>query len=292
VATVLIWTLVLYALGASGFLLLIYRRQSADDPTTGVAASLSDADKPLAERIQLLNALSEYRKQTARWYEKAFSTMGVVALVTMTVAAAVQTIRAALEDQKVQQVQVRADAMAARIAESELLVESLTRSVMNRASRTLALTEDEERILKHRLQTLSAGQRPAPAQLQEMVDVSLLLRDYDHAVHLVETYPEVMQSAKPIDQVTIAEYYYLVGSERAASSVAERVWNERGSLPDAVLQRLLVVRALLGADRAEAADELARANGLPADRARQTLDAAIASFVEGAARLRSSRSGR
>ena len=111
-------------------------------------------------------------------------------------------------------------------------------------------------------------------------------------MHLVETYPEVMQSAKPIDQVAIAEYYYLVGSERAASSVAERVWKERGSLPGGALQRLLVVRALLGADRAEVSDELARANGVPADRARQTLDVEIASFLEGAARLRSSRPGR
>ncbi len=290
--TVLLWTLGLYAVGATAFLFVVYRRKAHVDPTTGIAASLSDGEKPLAERISLLNALAEFRKQSGHWYEKAFSTIGVVALVTMTVTAAVQTIRAALEEQKVQQMQGRAEAMEARIGESERLVESLTRSVLNRAGRTLALTEDEERILRQRVQTLSAVERPVPAQLQELVDVSLLLRDYDSAVHIVETYPEVMESAKPIDRVTIAEYYYLVGSDRAASSVAERVWLERGGLPPRVLQRILVLRVLLGADRSVAVAELASALGQTPEQAGQTLDAEVASFVRGAAQLRSSRTGR
>lgn len=272
-----------YGIGTTCILVFLYFR-SADDLEPKVASALASGDVPLAEKIQLLAAAAEYRKHTGWWFERAMSSIGVVALVTMTVAAAVQTIRAALEEQKVQQLQSAATSLDNRVKESESLIEALTQWVLNRADRTTTLACDERRILKYRQDTLEKLSPIDSAKLAELIEVSLSLRDFESVVTVFNRHPELVTSTKPTDLVTIAQYRYVTGSGPAAAMIVNQLWPLRGQLALPLLRRLAALRAIVGAGRDATAADLASTTNQRIEEARQALDIEMNVLAEGVAK--------
>lgn len=251
---------------------------------------LRDGQASLPDRAEGFAALAEVRKSELRWFEKALSTIGVVAFVAMTVTTAVQTIRAAVQEQEAKQWESRVSAMRERVADADLVIVSVSRALLDRASRASLLTDDEKRILRYRLENLLSRPRLEDPEVDEVMSLAIVLREFSVGVDLIERKPSLLQSARLVDQLAFAEYYYLIGSADAAKRLADRVWLQVGELPPQAQLRAVVIRVVLGQQsQSDAVSDVNRLLRVTTTEASRMLEGEIEAFRRGATRLRNER---
>src|SRR5262245_8480178 len=108
-----------YALLVSLALVAVYRRVSLKPSVIDQeVAALLKSGGTLSERSQLLTTIADIRSKEIRWYERALSTLGIMALITTTSAAAVQTIRSAIQERESRILQGQLDDIRGRIAQA------------------------------------------------------------------------------------------------------------------------------------------------------------------------------
>ena len=288
--TALSLVVLMYAVGVSAALLYAYRRRSQDDAIGRALTAFEAEEHPVAERVQVMKAIAEIRNNDIRWFERALSTMGVVALISATVAAAVQTIRFAVEEQETKRLEQRALESEGRIGSAEALISAMARVLLGRASQAALMNEDEKRILRYRMDRLAGVDEPDQPAVDELIAIAITLHDYSRSVSLIERRPELLREDRAADQVSLAEYYFLVGSQAQARQMSERAWVRRAQLPRPVAMRLLTMRSLLSLDSAaNVVADAARLLGVSLPEAEIAIDADVDAFKAGAKRLRADR---
>jgi hypothetical protein len=152
------------------------------------------------------------------------------------------------------------------------------------------LNEDEKKIARYRLDRLSETPKLEAAQVDELIDLSIALRDFSHAVRYIERDRQRFISARAPDQVALAEYYYFVDSLEQAREAAESAYQQRQHLPPSAHMRLLVMRVILEQTaRADAIAEIVNLNRTSTRQAEIALDGELKAFSDGAVHLRANR---
>jgi hypothetical protein len=286
----MILLLAAYSAVVSIALIALYRSRAAVDPLLQQAAALAVAPGSLSERAEALKAVAEIRRNQVRWFEQAISSIGVFALITMTVGTAVQTIRSTVQEREVKEWEHRSADVEQRIAEADSLIAAVANTVIAKASRVAVLSQDERKILRYRLQRLSERPTLDAADRDEMISASIALREFSTSVSLINRQPSLFDEAAPADQVSLAEYYYLTGDQDRGRTLADRATVHRHELQPQTQMRLIVIRLLLGQfGRPDAIREAAAALRLDTLQAEAYLTADAAAFAEGAKRLRATR---
>ena len=95
-----------YAIAATLGLVVVYRSGSNDFLDQEIVA-LARAEGSVSDRVNALKAIADIRRNDIRWFERAVSSIGVFTLITMTVATAVQTIRATVQKRELKEWELR-----------------------------------------------------------------------------------------------------------------------------------------------------------------------------------------
>jgi hypothetical protein len=280
-----------YAAATSFGLVWVYRNTSRrHSEFDRQVANLVDAPGTLSERADALKALSDIRRNDVPWFERAISSLGVFALITMTIGTAVQTIRAAVEERDAQEWERRANEGEQRLAAADTLIAAIADTLLTKASRVAVLSKDEKRILEYRLDQLSRKEKLDVVERDDLVSASVALREFSKSVAVINRSPALFDAAVPSDQVSLAEYYYLTGDQNRGRSLSDRAVVRRNDMNPQTQMRLIVVRLLLGQHtRADAIREAANTLRLDEVQAQAYLDGDTAAFADGAKRLRESR---
>jgi hypothetical protein len=212
-----------YAVGISVAVVAVYRSRADSEALDAELLSLARQDGPIKERAEILHALAEVRNSQIRWYERAISTVGIVALITMTIATAVQTVQSAAQEKKLEEWERRSAEAERRVGEANWLIGSMAKLLVNRATRVALLSDDEKRILRYRFERLSEMPKLERAEQQEMIQLAIVLREFFRGAALIEKDASLFDSADVADHVSLAEYYYLTGALDRARAISYRI---------------------------------------------------------------------
>ncbi|HET9767164.1 MAG TPA: hypothetical protein VFS60_09965 [Thermoanaerobaculia bacterium] len=283
----MIWTVTAAVYGVLVTVLYCLGRRAAAAPIAADLRVLWQAARTVElpkDRAEMMKALSELQKAATPWYERTLSTIGVIAFFSMSVAVTVQTIQANLQQSQAERLRAElADQKAAQSA-SERFVADVARLVASGVRGGGSLSELERKILRHRLDVLAETSDAGDDAVREMFALALTLREYPRAVTLLEQHRTVLDMALPGDRLSLAEYYFLVGSLQASKELVGQVWAQRAVLDKPLVTRLVVLRAALGVS-ADGAHELAELLGVSSAEATRILARETMAFRAGVARV-------
>ena len=270
-----------YAVLLTAFFLYEYFRK--DDKTTELFAQcveiVKNEESP-TEKIKAISALNDLKKTLSPWYEKYLSTVGVIGLFSMTVAAGVQTINSTAQ-------QSRADVLESDLAElksqvelAEQFVANVSSAIQSGAFDTQRIGEIERRILRYRFDELRTSTDLNSEALSEAFSLALVLREFETAVELLEKNRELLNDRHPADQLTLAEYYYLVGSNSAAQQIVNDIDAAGGAQQRSFVKRLAVLKVALGAPAEDVVGDYANAFDIRRDQALESLTREVQLYTD------------
>jgi hypothetical protein len=217
----------------------------------------------VTEKAALIQAIASLKQAHTPWYERSVSTIGVVALISAALAAGHETIAANLQELKVKQLEVElANRSAERTAADEFLA-NLSKALIAGSLGTHKLSTSEKRLLRYRMDRILKSPVSDIGQIREVYALALALSDYEAAISVLEKNPDLLDKTMVGDRLTLAEYYFMVGSPRAALELQQLVWDKRGDLQPFLYKRLVVLRSALNLHSQAELNELARLLKLP-----------------------------
>jgi len=283
----MIWTLTALVYGLLLTVLYSVARKAAAKPLQADLRGLWEAARKVElprERAELLRALADLQSAATPWYERTLSTIGVIAFFSMSVAVTVQTIGANLQESRAERLREQLEDLKETQLTSERFVADVSRLVASGMRSGGSLSELERKILRQRLEALAHKGDATDETVREMFSLALALREYPQAVALLEEHRSVLDLAVPGDRLSLAEYYYLVGSPQAAKELVGKVWADRVSLDRSLVTRLIVLRAALGVSY-DGAHELATLLKISDEEATRIVERETRAFRAGVARV-------
>ena len=206
---------------------------------------------------KLLTALAAVRGATTPWYERTISVVGVVAFFSMTIATGFQTFSAASREVKQEQLKVELVELEEELAAADKFLEEMARAALARSIDPRRISRDERNVLRYRLTSIQSRKSQDATAIREGLALAMTLSDYESAAEFVDRNWNLLDETIPADRVSLAEYYYLVGSHGAARDIASDLELNR-TLPPQVEKRLIVLRAALDFTFDDQVRELAR----------------------------------
>lgn len=250
-----------------------------------VLAQASKLDDPV-KSLELLKALAELEQASLPWYQRSLSAIGVIAFLSMTLAAGLQTVNSYLEQAKAQRLEGQIEALRTERQAAEQFVDSISATILADLERGgRAPGKLERRLLAHRLRRIEQVLDPTPEQLREAFSLAVALQDWAAVASAVEHHKELLDLNALPDLLSLAEYYFIVGSRERAREVQGDIWPQRTRLAVGAQRRLLMLRAALGFDREAVVAELARLFDLRPEEARAQLEQAVGGLQRGKANL-------
>ena len=262
----------IYAALLTAFFLYEYFRK--DDKTSGLFSQCMDIvekEESTTEKIKAISALNDLKKSVSPWYEKYLSTIGVIGLFSRTIAAVVQTINSTIQQSRADALEENMSELKEQVAAAELFVADVSSAIQSGAFDTQRIGEIERRILRYRFEELRKSTKLDNQALSEAFSLALVLREFETAVELLEENRELLDGSYPADQLTLAEYYYLVGSNSAAQQIVDQIDEEGGSHPRSFVKRFVVLKVALGAPIENVVGEFATTFDIKRDQAIESL---------------------
>ncbi len=250
----------IYAALLTGFFLYEYFRK--DDGTSKLftdCIKLVEHEQSATEKLKAIASLTELRKSMSPWYEKYLSTIGVIGLFSMTIAAGVQTINSTTQQYRADSLESELEDKTAQIEAAQLFVAEVSSAIQSGAFGTQRIGDVERKILRYRLDELRSVNDLDNTQLSELFSLALVLREYDLAVEILEDNKELLNNTNPSDQLTLAEYYNLVGSKTAAQQIINELDSLNVAQSAEFVRRLVFLKLALGANVNELASDYANA---------------------------------
>jgi len=262
---------------------VLYEYFKKDDKTSELfsqCVEIVEKEQSPSEKIKAISSLNELKNSLSPWYEKYLSTVGVIGLFSMTIAAGVQTINSTTQ-------QYRADALAADLADTksqveaaELFVADASSAIQSGAFDTQRIGENERRILRYRFDELRTSTVLESEELSEAFSLALVLREFETAVELLEMNKELLDDTNIADQLTLAEYYYLVGSNSAAQQIVGQIAAAGGGHSRGFVKRFVVLKVALGAPIEDVVGEYASTFEIKREQAIESLTREVQIYTD------------
>lgn len=283
----MVWAFVLliYSVLLSAVYMYSRRRQLSplEDELRGLSRSLELVETP-KDRASILQALAELRRASIPWHERAISTIGVIAFFSMSIAVVIQTISANLQQARVERLESGLAALKEERAAAERFLAEVSHAVTTGVLDPRALGDVERRVLQYRLDRLRGKLDRDEKETREVYSLAMALGRYDVAAAIMERHTDLFDMARPGDRLSLAEYYYLVGSHEASAQLQRELWKDRLNLARPLARRLIVLGAALDVPLEEAALEMTRVLKVRTDEARQIVLREVEALKTGAQR--------
>ena len=243
------------------------RRQRGADRSRVLIESWFESTPPSAESVK---AYSEFRRTMQlelSWYQRSLSTFGVIAFVSMTVAAAIQTVRANKE-------QMDAEALRKENTQIEAQVSSIAKDMaiqMQSEYLTGVRPNDtEKQLLRYRLNELA--RQPITLDIaRERFDAAIMLDDHNAALSAYASYPKGVD-VRPEDRVRLAEGALMMGNPIAARALFLGLLESSVQLDKSLRARVIILETALDPEKLRA-EEYAALKGISPIEARTIIGA-------------------
>ncbi|MBU2503359.1 hypothetical protein KJ682_18670, partial [bacterium] len=201
----------LYALGVTIALIATQRRESRVLKYGSLLDGLDSEQVRPRERLRIISEYAKIRSYFTPWYEKSISTIGVVAFFSMIVGTTIHVIDTAEERVAADRLRFQIEKLEEEKSAAESVLPIVSRTLIDANASGRELSENELSLLRYRARQLSDSENLSPAELVELYNLQLLMREYAKAVKILENNLEVLDQTVPADRVTLAEYYILIG---------------------------------------------------------------------------------
>lgn len=261
-----------YAVLLTAFFLYEYFRK--DDKSAELfveCMEIVEKEESTSEKIKAISALNDLKNSLSPWYEKYLSTIGVVGLFSMTIAAGVQTINSTTQQTRADALQEDITELEEQVTAAEEFVADVSTAIQSGAFDTQRIGAVERRILSYRFDELRNATRLDTKQLREAFSLALVLREFETAVELLEQNRELVDDTNPADQLTLAEYYYLTRADGRAQQIVDNIPSSAAMGSRSLVKRLLVLKVALGAPIDDVVGDYANAFDIRRDLAIESL---------------------
>ena len=246
----MLWIVLLasYSIGMTAILMLLRaRQQSPSRRALGAVlrrhvAVLNDAsiDRDALDRLKIAIEVEKLYNEDSPWYERSISVIGVVAFFSMLIATGVQTLNASLQAGTVERLKTELATLDSVRNDLDSILKDTTQTLL---ASTAPLDVVSGHLLRHRLRLLKSVGPVSDVQLREQLDIAMRLDDFDEAIRLIESHPELLKESVPEDRLRLAEYRYISGTPLAAKALLEEVLPVLTQLAQSARIRALVLRA-------------------------------------------------
>lgn len=244
----------IYALTSTLILLYQQKRKPKLSASGDELAKLASAMQKPTEKADVLVEIIKLEQSQIPWWERAFSTIGIIALASMSVAATVQTLNATFVQEKLDQSERQVSQLKKEIGESTELLATMSKMILEQYRDFGRRDTTAVRLLNFRLDQILNTLAPTAEQLKDAYAISLALEQYDVALSILNQHPDIMSTTLVADRVTLAEFYVLSGALEQAKPLIETVAPDYARLDKSIKMRFLVVDSVLhGSDKNVAA---------------------------------------
>ncbi|MFH1891154.1 MAG: hypothetical protein ABIK83_00550 [Candidatus Zixiibacteriota bacterium] len=247
----------LYALGVTIALIATQRRESRVLKYGSLLDGLDSEQVRPRERLRIISEYAKIRSYFTPWYEKSISTIGVVAFFSMIVGTTIHVIDTAEERVAADRLRFQIEKLEEEKSAAESVLPIVSRTLIDANASGRELSENELSLLRYRARQLSDSENLSPAELVELYNLQLLMREYAKAVKILENNLEVLDQTVPADRVTLAEYYILIGAHTYAGDLLSTMREEFATLPSVWKLRYATLWAIAFGDSARFVAELA-----------------------------------
>jgi hypothetical protein len=238
-----------YAVGVSLALVLVILNRRRESASLTALRSIDTAQLGMRERIEVLLAIAKVEHAQIPWFERAVSTLGVVAFVAAAIGIIAQTFEVSTEARKVEALSGEVESQRRALGRAHRMLRQTADSIIAQTRiEARAPTEDEREILVERREMLRHVDNPSKSECDELLRLGLGLRDGSSVVRTIASCPNVLSGANDADKVATASYLYLTGAESGAREVLKTIALTRGS-PSLYRSEVLALSAALEPER-------------------------------------------
>jgi len=195
------------------------------------------------ECLKLLVELAKVEQAQTPWYERSLSAVGVVAFFSMIIATGWQTVQTSLGEAKLQAMQKEQTQLINEEKAMDTHLSQISRAISTQARQAGKVDEEYQPTLRFRLEYLRSQEKLDDSQIVEMCDLALLMEDSTTLIDAIQRDSGLVRRLKPVDIITIAEYFYTVNSPGKAEELVELVEPQSINLSKASRIRLLALEA-------------------------------------------------
>jgi hypothetical protein len=229
---------------------MLLRRIASDRSDTAaivVAAQVANYAKSASNlseaQVKQFVEVAKLAESSRPWYERALSTIGVIAFVALTTGAVVQSISASVQQAKSERL---ADEQRRFEAERAIVDQALADISSAVLADPLTLRRGWDKALDHRLAALDSKSELSAEELAECFQILVLRRDYPRAAKLIDQNSSSISAEDPNMLVILAEYRLMSGMEQVARKYVDEVTERRDGLSLGARLRWLALRSYLG----------------------------------------------
>lgn len=250
-----------------------------------LANELEDKEKKISKLIEI----EKLKISKIPWWERSVSTIGVLAFISMTIATSVQTTNSILIEHKLEKSKMNSSKLTEKIDSAESLIKSISHIVLKQRVEHGQLDKAGKEVLLHRLSGILFDDDKSNEHAIEAYNISMALGKYDTAIEIIEEHEVVFRSTLPSDQVSLAEYYYLIGLEEKSKHIVERLSGKHGNMSKNTEVRSIFLRVILnkGRNKSEAIREVQSILNVSKGKAKQSIEIGVRNLEVGAVKLKS-----
>jgi len=245
----IVLSLVMYGLLSTAILIYQHKRRPKLPEAGAQLLQIIPTFTNPADKANSLVELAKLEHELRPWWERALSTIGIVAFASMSIATTVQTLNATVAQHKLELVQAQVVELTDQIKDSKDLIAALAHGALERFGSNGGRDPSAKKLLTFRLEQLVGVLSPTSEEMREAYAIAIALEKYEIAYSFLDDHPELLNKTIPADIVTLAEYYYLSGSEEQAREILELVKIETTKLPKYSKLRMLYLDIILNGDK-------------------------------------------
>lgn len=201
------------------------------------APSLSEAE------LKQFVEIAKLAESSRPWYERALSTIGVIAFVGLTTGAVVQSINASVQQAKAE----RLTDEQRRFEDDRAVVDQALGDISSAVlADPLTLRRGWDKALSHRLVALETQANRTNEELAESFQILVLLGEFGRAAELVDQNSSAISVNDPNMLVILAEYRLMSGMDQAARQYVSSIAGSREGLSASARLRWLALRSYFG----------------------------------------------
>lgn len=200
---------VIYSLLVSIFIVNIFYRQRNDLHLNNLETIYKEKeDIDIRKKIKTLKKIEEIRSLKRSWYEKAISTIGIAAFISMSIAVLIQAYSSNLKEIKINNLQKEMEIIEPqkKLVKEHLHI-ALTR-LLEDSTKGYSLSKNDNKLLNWGIEELK-NKTLNSKEANELYKIYFSLRNYKKASEIVEENWNLLKDNNGDDLITLSEYYYI-----------------------------------------------------------------------------------
>lgn len=207
------------------------RKLTIIDPKKIIKEINEDNSITVDKKAEVICMIEKTYRADLHWFEKAISTIGVVAFFSMTVAISLQSFSLSSHKQELELVKKEKDIINDKIKEFNPFVKSYSQLICRRYMKTGKITDHEKEILEYRLNQLEENEISGAA-LYEIFQITFVDKKFERITIHLENNWDLLDKFHPTDKISLAQYYFSNGAKMRSNDILSNLDSHINNMPE------------------------------------------------------------